>query len=70
MHIRWIYARINLCLYLPPGGIELTVFSAHFKVELDVVDIQSQRVDRFGKRSIRFLRTLKTWEWPGDEASN
>ena len=32
------------------GGIELTVFSAHFKVELDVVDIQSQRVDRFGKR--------------------
>ena len=31
------------------GGIELTVFSNHFKVELDVVDIQSQRVDRFGK---------------------
>ena len=31
------------------GGIELTVFSDHFKVELDVVDIQSQRVDRFGK---------------------
>ena len=31
------------------GGIELTVFSEHYKVELDVVDIQTQRVDRFGE---------------------
>ena len=42
----------------PSGGIELTVFSAHFKVELDVVDIQSQRVDRFGKK---FLSYLQQW---------
>ena len=41
-----------VCISVFPhaGGIELTVFSAHFKVELDVVDIQSQRVERFGKR--------------------
>ena len=47
------YKALILCLYLylpHAGGIELTVFSAHFKVELDVVDIQSQRVDRFGKK--------------------
>ena len=31
------------------GAIELTVFSEHYKVELDVVDIQTQRIDRFGK---------------------
>ena len=44
---------MNLCLSLVTSGdIELTVFSAHFKVELDVVDIQSQKVDRFGKRFI------------------
>ena len=33
------------------GGIELTVFSEHFRVELDVVDIQTQRVDRFGENT-------------------
>ena len=46
------YVHHHVCISSPPppGGIELTVFSAHFKVELDVVDIQSQRVDRFGKR--------------------
>ena len=27
----------------------MTVFSEHFQVELDVVDIQTQRIDRFGK---------------------
>ena len=44
---------MTLCLSLvTSGGIELTVFSTHFKVEMDVVDIQSQRVDRFGKRFI------------------
>ena len=31
------------------GAIELTVLSEHFKVELDVVDIQTQRIDRFGE---------------------
>ena len=32
-----------------PGAIELKIFSEHYKVELDVVDIQTQRIDRFGK---------------------
>ena len=37
------------CVIFPSlGGIEVIVFSEHFKVELDVVDIQTQRVDRFG----------------------
>ncbi|CAI8053835.1 Ubiquitin thioesterase OTU1 [Geodia barretti] len=31
------------------GAIELSVLSEHYKVELDVVDIQSQRIDRFGE---------------------
>ena len=46
------YVRHCVCInfvFSPSGGIELTVFSAYFKVELDVVDIQSQRVDRFGE---------------------
>ncbi|KAL5503137.1 hypothetical protein EMCRGX_G010043 [Ephydatia muelleri] len=31
------------------GGIELSIFSEHFKVEIAVVDIQSQRIDLFGQ---------------------
>ena len=31
------------------GAIELSIFSEYYKTELDVVDIQTQRVDRFGK---------------------
>lgn len=34
------------------GAIELSVFSEHYKVELDVVDVQSQRIDRFGTQTI------------------
>ena len=30
------------------GAIELLVFSEQFCTELDVVDVQSQRIDRFG----------------------
>lgn len=30
------------------GAIELSIFSDFFQVELDVVDIQTQRIDRFG----------------------
>ena len=39
-----------MCVLLSflPGAIELSVFSEHYKVELDVVDIQTQRIDRFG----------------------
>ncbi len=32
-----------------PGAIELAVFSEYYRTELDVVDIQTQRIDRFGK---------------------
>lgn len=28
------------------------MFSEHYKVELDVVDVQSQRIDRFGTQTI------------------
>jgi len=35
-----------------PGAIELSVFSEHYKVELDVVDIQTQRIDRFGTQDM------------------
>jgi hypothetical protein len=42
--------RIIISSFFPSqGAIELKVFSDHYKVELDVVDIQTQRVDRFGK---------------------
>ena len=30
------------------GAIELSIFSEHFKVEIAVVDIQTQRIDLFG----------------------
>ena len=34
------------------GGIELMIFSEHFNTdELDVVDVQTQRIDKFGKLS-------------------
>ncbi len=33
------------------GAIEVSVFSEHYQTELDVVDIQTQRIDRFGKCS-------------------
>ncbi|XP_064399616.1 ubiquitin thioesterase OTU1-like [Halichondria panicea] len=31
------------------GAIEVSVFSEHYQTELDVVDIQTQRIDRFGE---------------------
>ena len=32
------------------GAIELSVFSEYYETELDVVDIQTQRIDQFGKQ--------------------
>ena len=40
------------------GAIELSVFSEHYKVELDVVDVQSQRIDRFGTQTISSVLTV------------
>ena len=34
------------------GAIELMIFSEHFSTELDVVDIQTQRIDRFGETTV------------------
>ena len=31
------------------GAIELSIFSEYYQIELDVVDVQSQRIDRFGE---------------------
>lgn len=31
------------------GAIELSIFSEYYQIELDVVDVQSQRIDRFGQ---------------------
>ena len=45
------------------GGIELIIFSEHFiNTEFDVVDIQTQRIDKFGKLSqhYSFCRTPYT----------
>lgn len=44
-------------LSVSTGAIELKVFSEHYKVELDVVDIKTQRIDRFGtfSGSVRFV---------------
>ena len=39
---------IVLCI----GAIELSIFSEYYGTELDVVDIQTQRVDRFGKKEM------------------
>ena len=39
-------------MYLIAGAIELSVFSEHYKVELDVVDVQTQRIDRFGTQIV------------------
>ena len=36
-------------VYCTVGAIELMIFSEHFSTELDVVDIQTQRIDRFGE---------------------
>lgn len=35
--------------YCTLGAIELLVFSEFYQIELDVVDIQTLRLDRFGK---------------------
>ena len=43
------------------GGIELIVFSEHYKVELDVVDIQTQRVDRFGETMCAIYMYTYAW---------
>ena len=44
----------NVCV---SGAIELLVFSEHYLTELDVVDIQTQRIDRFGN-FITFMSTM------------
>ena len=44
----WLTFGVCVCVFDFPGAIELAVYSDHFKTELDVVDIQSQRIDRFG----------------------
>ena len=36
-------------MYMYIGAIEVSIFSDHYQTELDVVDIQTQRIDRFGE---------------------
>ena len=42
-----VYNSGFICFYIL-GGIELLVFSELFKVELDVINIQTLRIDQFG----------------------
>ena len=46
-HIYNIYST-DFSVFLSAGAIELSVFSEYYHIELDVVDVQSQRIDRFG----------------------
>lgn len=49
MYIHVIIISLLFLLFLLwSGAIELAVFSEHFRTELDVVDVQTQRIDRFG----------------------
>ena len=41
--------RNNVPSHSTTGAIELSVFSEYYHIELDVVDVQSQRIDRFGE---------------------
>ncbi len=36
------------------------MFSEHFETELDVVDIQTQRVDKFGEHFV-YITLVKRW---------
>ena len=47
------------------GAIELSVFSEHYKVELDVVDVQSQRIDRFGTQTISSVLVVTMYKANG-----
>ena len=54
VHMTVVMRFIDVCHYCCvssqcTGAIELSVFSEHFSTELDVVDIQTQRIDRFGE---------------------
>ena len=42
-----------------PGAIELSILSKHYQTEIAVVDIESERVDRFGKTQL-FLSLYHT----------
>ena len=42
-------------VYTRVGAIELSVFSDYYHIELDVVDVQSQRIDRFGEYTNQFF---------------
>ena len=42
------------------GAIELPVFSEYYHIELDVVDVQSQRIDRFGEWLCAILVVTKS----------
>ena len=46
----WAF-KISLLLswFSYPGAIELSILSKHYQTEIAVVDIESERVDRFGK---------------------
>lgn len=47
------------------GAIELSVFSEYYKVELDVVDVQSQRIDRFGTQTISSVLVVTMYKANG-----
>ncbi len=52
LHRKFLIATCSVLHCIPHyciGAIELSVFSKYYKTELDVVDVQTQRVDRFGK---------------------
>ena len=53
--IPWCWCvHVRICFetghVISTGAIELSVFSEHFETEIDVVDVQTQRIDKFGKR--------------------
>ena len=41
------------------------MFSEHYKVELDVVDVQSQRIDRFGTQTISSVLVVTVYKANG-----
>ena len=44
-----VFSSIYIHVCIIPGAIELSVFSDYYHIELGVVDVQSQRIDRFGE---------------------
>ena len=42
LNFRWCYFAFS-------GGIEITALSKYFQIEIDVVDIQTGRIDQFGE---------------------